>query len=89
MSNSTPGVPSEETAKRKRGRPRKYGSESYDRILSLASSPSETPSNNPGTMTKDGQKRARGRSLGRGKKQQLASLGHCFQSPGIVSSEAD
>ncbi|KAK2415799.1 AT-hook motif nuclear-localized protein [Trifolium repens] len=66
------GVPSGEIVKRKRGRPRKYGS---DRVVSLALSPSPAPSSNPGTMTQGGLKRGRGRPLGSGKKQQLASFG--------------
>lgn len=71
MSGHT-GVPSGETVKRKRGRPRKYGA---DRVVSLALSPSPTPSSNPGTMTQGGPKRGRGRPPGSGKKQQLASFG--------------
>ncbi|CAK8542354.1 unnamed protein product [Lathyrus sativus] len=66
------GVQSGETVKRKRGRPRKYGS---DRVVSLALSPSPTPSSNTGTVTQDGPKRGRGRPLGSGKKQQWASFG--------------
>lgn len=66
------GVQSGETVKRKRGRPRKYGA---DRVVSLALIPSPTPSSNTGTVTQDGPKRGRGRPLGSGKKQQLASFG--------------
>ncbi|CAI8613141.1 unnamed protein product [Vicia faba] len=66
------GVQSGETGKRRRGRPRKYGA---DRVVSLALSPSPTPSSNTGTVMQDGPKRRRGRPLGSGKKQQLASFG--------------
>ncbi|PNX86554.1 DNA binding protein [Trifolium pratense] len=65
------GVPSGETVKRKRGRPRKYGS---DRVVSLALSPSPAQSSNPGTVMQGGPKRGRGRPPGSGKKQQLASF---------------
>ncbi|XP_021904306.1 AT-hook motif nuclear-localized protein 9-like isoform X1 [Carica papaya] len=64
-----PGMPLGEPVKRKRGRPRKYGP---DGTVSLALSPST--STHPGTITPS-QKRGRGRPLGTGKKQQLASLG--------------
>ncbi|XP_004492719.1 AT-hook motif nuclear-localized protein 11-like isoform X1 [Cicer arietinum] len=75
------GVSTGETVKRKRGRPRKYGS---DRVVSLALSPSTTPSSNPITVTQDGQKRGRGRPPGSGKKQQLASSGESIpDSAGI------
>jgi hypothetical protein len=67
------GLPSGEIVKRKRGRPRKYGS---DRVVSLALSSSPAPSSNPGTATQGGPKRGRGRPLGSGKKQQLASFGN-------------
>lgn len=63
------GAPSGEPVKRKRGRPRKYGS---DGAVSLALTPSS--SSHPGTLTQS-QKRGRGRPPGTGKKQQLASLG--------------
>lgn len=63
------GAPPGEPVKRKRGRPRKYGS---DGSVSLALTP--TPSTHPGTLTQ-GPKRGRGRPPGTGKKQQLASLG--------------
>ncbi|XP_061371538.1 AT-hook motif nuclear-localized protein 9-like [Gastrolobium bilobum] len=63
------GTPPGEPAKRKRGRPRKYGS---DGNVSLALTP--TSSSHPGTLSQS-QKRGRGRPPGTGKKQQLASLG--------------
>ncbi|XP_044494119.1 AT-hook motif nuclear-localized protein 11 [Mangifera indica] len=63
------GLPQIEPAKRKRGRPRKYGP---DGTVSLALSPSV--STNPGTL-RPTQKRGRGRPPGTGRKQQLASLG--------------
>ncbi|MBA0688772.1 hypothetical protein Goari_006539 [Gossypium aridum] len=63
-------VPSSETTKRKRGRPRKYGP---DGTVSLALTPPSVT--NPGTLTPPSQKRGRGRPPGTGKKQQLASLG--------------
>lgn len=62
-------TPTKEAVKRKRGRPRKYGT---DGAVSLALTP--TPSTHSGA-TKPGQKRGRGRPPGSGKKQQLASLG--------------
>ncbi|KAH1073714.1 hypothetical protein J1N35_026042 [Gossypium stocksii] len=62
-------VPSSETMKRKRGRPRKYGP---DGNVSLALTPPSVT--NPGTLTPPSQKRGRGRPPGTGKKQQLASL---------------
>ncbi|XP_050237674.1 AT-hook motif nuclear-localized protein 9 [Mercurialis annua] len=62
-------LPSGESGKRKRGRPRKYGP---DGSVSLALSPSV--STHPGTITPT-QKRGRGRPPGTGRKQQLASLG--------------
>ncbi|XP_057978925.1 AT-hook motif nuclear-localized protein 9 [Malania oleifera] len=62
-------VPQGEPVRRKRGRPRKYGS---DGTVSLALSPSSvTP---PATVSSS-QKRGRGRPPGSGKKQQLASFG--------------
>ncbi|XP_057454600.1 AT-hook motif nuclear-localized protein 9-like [Lotus japonicus] len=64
------GAPSGAPVKRKRGRPRKYGS--GQGTVSLALTP--TPATHPGTFTQ-GQKRGRGRPPGSGKKQQLASLG--------------
>ncbi|KAI4328779.1 hypothetical protein L6164_021109 [Bauhinia variegata] len=63
------GAPPGEPAKRKRGRPRKYGPEGS---VSLALTPSL--SSHPGTMSQS-QKRGRGRPPGSGKKQLLGSLG--------------
>ncbi|XWS77053.1 hypothetical protein CRYUN_Cryun01aG0229600 [Craigia yunnanensis] len=66
----TPSAPPpSETVKRKRGRPRKYGPEG---TVSLALNPASVT--HPGTITPS-QKRGRGRPLGTGRKQQLASLG--------------
>jgi hypothetical protein len=72
----SPGVPSSEPVKKKRGRPRKYGP---DGPVSLRLSPlSATPNATPGSNTSS-QKRARGRPPGTGRKQQLANLGKfCF-----------
>ncbi|KAK7340244.1 hypothetical protein VNO77_20943 [Canavalia gladiata] len=67
----TGAPPGGEPLKRKRGRPRKYGS---DGTVSLALTPSPMSSSHPGTLTQS-QKRGRGRPPGSGKKQQLASLG--------------
>ncbi|GLU00665.1 hypothetical protein SLE2022_180140 [Rubroshorea leprosula] len=64
-------VPLGETVKRKRGRPRKYGPDGTV-SLALASSPATHPG--LGAVTPN-QKRGRGRPLGSGRKQQLASLG--------------
>ncbi|MED6217082.1 hypothetical protein PIB30_014541 [Stylosanthes scabra] len=64
-----PGAPPGEPVKRKRGRPRKYGTDGT--VLALT----PTSSSHPGAMTTPGQKRGRGRPPGSGKKQQLASLG--------------
>ncbi|CAL0308212.1 unnamed protein product [Lupinus luteus] len=67
------GTPSGDPVKRKRGRPRKYGT---DGTVSLRLTPSSSPASHPGTLTQtQSQKRGRGRPLGSGKKQQLASLG--------------
>ncbi|KAJ0111373.1 hypothetical protein Patl1_00425 [Pistacia atlantica] len=63
------GLPQSEPAKRKRGRPRKYGP---DGTVSLALSPAV--STHPATL-RPTQKRGRGRPPGTGRKQQLASLG--------------
>lgn len=63
------GVPPNESLKRKRGRPRKYGS---DQTMSLAFSRSSSAS--PGMMMST-LKRGRGRPPGTGRKQQLASFG--------------
>lgn len=65
------GAPPGEPVKRKRGRPRKYGT---DGSVSLALTPTPTSSSYPGALTQS-QKRGRGRPPGTGKKQQLASLG--------------
>ncbi|XP_021815486.1 AT-hook motif nuclear-localized protein 5 [Prunus avium] len=70
--NVTPGVPSGEPVKKKRGRPRKYGP---DGPVSLGLSPmSATPNPRPGS-TSPTPKRSRGRPPGSGRKQQLATLG--------------
>lgn len=63
------GVVASEPVKRKRGRPRKYGTEG---TVSLALSPSPSAVN-PATVASS-PKRGRGRPPGSGKKQQLASL---------------
>ncbi|KAM7476412.1 hypothetical protein LguiB_023655 [Lonicera macranthoides] len=63
------GVGSIEPVRRKRGRPRKYGS---DGSVSLALSPS---SSTPPVKLATTQKRGRGRPPGTGQKQQLASFG--------------
>lgn len=65
------GAPPGEPVKRKRGRPRKYGT---DGTVSLALTPTPTSSSHSGALTSS-QKRGRGRPPGTGKKQQLASLG--------------
>lgn len=65
------GAPPGEPVKRKRGRPRKYGT---DGSVSLALTPTPTSSSHPGALSQS-QKRGRGRPPGTGKKQQLASLG--------------
>ncbi|XP_019460592.1 PREDICTED: AT-hook motif nuclear-localized protein 9-like isoform X1 [Lupinus angustifolius] len=68
------GAPTGESVKRKRGRPRKYGTGG---TVSLTLTPSPiTSASHPGTLIQtQGQKRGRGRPPGSGKKQQLASLG--------------
>ncbi|KAM7277519.1 hypothetical protein ACFE04_019385 [Oxalis oulophora] len=63
---------SSEAAKRKRGRPRKYGPDTSGTV-SLALSPSSATQ--PSSNTSPSDKRGRGRPPGTGKKQQLASLG--------------
>ena len=69
---ASPGVPSGEPVKKKRGRPRKYAP---DGPVSLALSPmSGNASSTPGSSTPS-DKRARGRPPGSGRKQQLATLG--------------
>ena len=65
-------VPATVPMRRKRGRPRKYGS---DGSVSLALSPT---SSTPPVMVNPTQKRGRGRPPGTGRKQQLASLGKYF-----------
>ncbi|KAM4119237.1 hypothetical protein ACJW30_03G044500 [Castanea mollissima] len=68
----SPGVPSGEPIKKKRGRPRKYGP---DGPVSLQLSPmSAAPNVTPGSNSSS-QKRARGRPPGTGRKQILADLG--------------
>ncbi|CAL0315094.1 unnamed protein product [Lupinus luteus] len=76
------GVPSGTPVKRKRGRPRKYGT---DGTVSLTLTPSPTLASHPGTLTQtQSQKRGRGRPPGSGKKQQLASVGELmFGSAGM------
>lgn len=66
------GVGSIEPVRRKRGRPRKYGS---DGSVSLALSPS---SSTPPVKLATTQKRGRGRPPGTGQKQQLASFGEYY-----------
>ena len=72
----SPGVPSGEPIKKKRGRPRKYGP---DGPVSLQLSPmSAAPNATPGSNSSS-QKRARGRLPGTGRKQKLVDLGKfCF-----------
>lgn len=65
------GLPSGESVKKKRGRPRKYGP---DGSVSLALSPS-SPKTLHSAVAGGSQKRGRGRPPGSGKKQLLASLG--------------
>ncbi|KAI4326963.1 hypothetical protein L6164_019473 [Bauhinia variegata] len=70
--SATPGVPSSEPVKKKRGRPRKYGP---DGPVSLGLSPMSNNANStPGSSTPSN-KRNRGRPPGSGRKQQLATLG--------------
>ncbi|XP_050152766.1 AT-hook motif nuclear-localized protein 5-like isoform X3 [Malus sylvestris] len=70
--NVTPGAPSAQPVKKKRGRPRKYVP---DGPVSLGLSPmSATPTPTPGS-TSPTPKRSRGRPPGSGRKQQLAALG--------------
>ncbi|THG16519.1 hypothetical protein TEA_010562 [Camellia sinensis var. sinensis] len=61
------GMPMGQPAKKKRGRPRKYGPDGTNMSLGLS------PMSAPGSMTPT-PKRARGRPPGSGRKQQLASL---------------
>lgn len=80
--SGSPGAPSSEPVKKKRGRPRKYGpglgsgkGQGPDAPVSLALSPlSSTPNPTPGS-TSPTPKRNRGRPPGTGRKQQLANLG--------------
>ncbi|KAJ7944911.1 AT-hook motif nuclear-localized protein [Quillaja saponaria] len=68
----SPGVPSGEPLKKKRGRPRKYGP---DGPVSLGLSPMSTTANSqPGSSTPT-PKKSRGRPPGTGRKQKLATLG--------------
>ncbi|OIW04811.1 hypothetical protein TanjilG_15324 [Lupinus angustifolius] len=77
------GVPSGEPVKRKRGRPRKYGT---DGTVSLTLTPSSKPASHPGTLTQtQSQKRGRGRPPGSGKKQQLASVGELMSGSAGMS----
>ncbi|KAE9595533.1 hypothetical protein Lal_00030721 [Lupinus albus] len=77
------GVPSGEPVKRKRGRPRKYGT---DGTVSLTLTPSPKPASHPGTLTQtQSQKRGRGRPAGSGKKQQLASVGQLMSGAAGMS----
>ncbi|KAF8091646.1 hypothetical protein N665_0439s0012 [Sinapis alba] len=70
---AAPPTSGETSAKRKRGRPRKYG---QDGSVSLALSPSMSPNSN---------KRGRGRPPGSGKKQRLASIGELMHSSSGMS----
>ncbi|KAF5938616.1 hypothetical protein HYC85_022875 [Camellia sinensis] len=67
------GMPMGQPAKKKRGRPRKYGPDGTNMSLGLS------PMSAPGSMTPT-PKRARGRPPGSGRKQQLASLGEWMNS---------
>lgn len=73
------GLPQSEPAKRKRGRPRKYGP---DGTVSLALSSSVSPHSGNISPT---QKRGRGRPPGTGRKQQLTSVGKRCSCVSIVS----
>ncbi|KAI4315409.1 hypothetical protein L6164_028223 [Bauhinia variegata] len=81
---ATPGVPSSEPVKKKRGRPRKYGP---DGPVSLGLSPMSINANStPGSSTPSN-KRSRGRPPGSGRKQQLATLGEWMNnSAGLAFS---
>lgn len=96
--NVSPGVPSGEPVKKKRGRPRKYGpgpGPSPDAPVSLGLSPmSSTPNPTPGS-TSPTPKRNRGRPPGTGRKQQLANLGEWMNTsagqafaPHVITIEA-
>lgn len=67
------GMPMGQPAKKKRGRPRKYGPDGTNMSLGLS------PMSAPGSTTST-PKRARGRPPGSGRKQQLASLGEWMNS---------
>jgi len=68
----SPGVPSGEPVKKKRGRPRKYGP---DGQVSLRLSSMSASANAIQDSNTPSQKRARGRPPGSGRKQQLSALG--------------
>ncbi|XP_004298749.1 PREDICTED: uncharacterized protein LOC101291722 [Fragaria vesca subsp. vesca] len=100
--SGSPGAPSSEPVKKKRGRPRKYGpglgsgqGQGPDAPVSLALSPlSSTPNPTPGS-TSPTPKRNRGRPPGTGRKQQLANLGEWMNSsagqafaPHVITIEA-
>lgn len=73
---ASPGIPSGEPVKKKRGRPRKYGP---DGPVSLGLSPMSAARNlTPGSTTPTN-KRSRGRPPGSGRKQQLATLGKYYK----------
>ncbi|XP_070680091.1 AT-hook motif nuclear-localized protein 5 isoform X2 [Malus domestica] len=79
--NVTPGAPSAQPVKKKRGRPRKYVP---DGSVSLGLSPmSATPTPTPGS-TSPTPKRSRGRPPGSGRKQQLAALDWMNTSAGLA-----
>ncbi|XP_019423304.1 PREDICTED: AT-hook motif nuclear-localized protein 5-like [Lupinus angustifolius] len=65
---------SEESVKKKRGRPRKYGP-NYDPVSLRLSPMSANADSTPASTTISSEKRPRGRPPGSGRKQQLASLG--------------
>lgn len=69
----SPGMPSSEPVKKKRGRPRKYGPDGPVslRLSSMSATQNLTPGSAP-----PGPKRSRGRPKGTGRKQQLANLGN-------------
>ncbi|GAV57936.1 AT_hook domain-containing protein/DUF296 domain-containing protein [Cephalotus follicularis] len=71
------GVPPGHTAKKKRGRPRKYAP---DGAVSLGLSPISVKSKASSDSGTSFQKRGRGRPPGTGRKQQLATLGEWMNS---------
>ena len=75
MGGVSPGMPSSEPVKKKRGRPRKYGPDGPVslRLSSMSGSQNLTPGSASPTP-----KRSRGRPPGTGRKQQLANLGNNF-----------